>query len=116
VAPPEKVIGKTTYPLELFEQASESAAVDCCCQLAVTGLDRRYALGVFIYSAAEYSKAAQTPKELRRFPPYCGLMDGREDRAMTRAIKMEPIREPAHSPATPRSVEYEVAQPKNRCH
>jgi hypothetical protein len=80
------VIDKTTYPVELFEQASESAAVDCRCQLAVTGLDRRNALGVFIYSAAEYSKAALSPKELRSFPRYRGLMDGREDRAMTRAI------------------------------
>ena len=63
-----------------------------------------------------YSKAAQAPKELRRFPPYCGLTVGREDRAMTSAIKMEPIRDPAHSPATPRSVKFELTQPKNRCH
>jgi Resolvase, N terminal domain. len=61
-------------------------------------------------------KAAQAPKELRRFPPYCGLTVGREDRAMTRAIKLEPIRNPARSPATPRSVRYELTQPKNRCH
>jgi hypothetical protein len=110
------VIGETTYSVELFEQAFKAAAVNCRCRLVVTGFDHRNALGVFIYSAAEYTKAAQAPKELRRFPPYCGLTVGREDRAMTRAIKMEPIRDPAHSPATPRSVKYELTQPKNRCH
>jgi hypothetical protein len=108
--------GKTTYSVELFEQAFKAAAVNCSYRLVVTGFDHRNAPGVFIYSAAEYSKAAQAPEELRRIPPYCGLTDGREDRAMTRAIKMEPIRDLAYSQAPPRSVKYEGAQTKNRCH
>jgi hypothetical protein len=71
VAPPEKALDETTYPVELFEQAFKAAAVNCRCRLVVTGFDHRNALSMFIYSAAEYSKVAQTPKELRRFPPYC---------------------------------------------
>jgi hypothetical protein len=62
------VAGKTTYYVELFEQAFKAAAVNCRCQLVVAGFDHRNALGVFIHSAAEYSKATLSPKELRRFP------------------------------------------------
>jgi inorganic phosphate transporter, PiT family len=47
------VIGETTYPVELFQQAFKAAAVNCRCRLVVTGFDHRNALGVFIYSAAE---------------------------------------------------------------
>jgi len=64
----KKVIGKTTYSVELFEQAFKAAAVNCCCRLVVTVFDHRNALGVFIYSDAEYSKATQSPKDFRRFP------------------------------------------------
>jgi hypothetical protein len=52
----------------LFEQAFKAAVVNCCCRLVVTSFDHRKALGVFIYSAAEYIKAALSLKELRRFP------------------------------------------------
>lgn len=66
----KKVMGKTTYSIELFEQALKAAAVNCRCRLVVTDFDHRSALGVFMYSAAEYSKTTLSPKELRRFPSY----------------------------------------------